>query len=115
MLHSSSLISVTEARELQKNWLESRALDIEKSRGQEDVREFLFRLDDLQNYLNYIKEESLSENPGVRIYLAAYGHENKEEATVFLVPTLGVTLESENDYNLKPLNRVLNGWPPKNY
>ena len=115
MSTSSALITVEEARKLQQNWIDTRASDIAKARNKEDVCEFLFSVDELQNFLNYIKEKSSSANPGVRIYLAAYNEKNKDEATVFMAPTNGVKLGSENDYDLQPLNRAVNGWPPKNY
>lgn len=115
MSKSSAFITVEEARELQGNWISTRAADIEKARGKEDVREFLFSVEELQGFLDYIKNESTSKTPGVRIYLAAYDEKNKDEATVFLAPTLGVLIDSENDYNLQPINRALSGWPPRNY
>lgn len=115
MSNLSSLITVEEARQLQKNWINSRATDIENARGKEDVCEFLFSVDELQKFIDYIKKNSASVNPGIRIYLAAYQNHNKDEATVFMAPTQGVHLGSENDYDLQPLNRAVNGWPPKNY
>lgn len=115
MLNSSSLITVEEARRLQQNWIETRADAIEKEMGAEDGREFLFSLDELQKFLDYIKEKSKSKNPGIRIYLAAYNENNKKGATLFLAPTDGTSLDSSNDYTLKPLNRVMQGWPPLNY
>jgi len=115
MLNSSSVISVEEARKLQQNWIDTRAAAIEKEMGMEDGREFLFSLDELQKFLEYVKENSKSENPGIRIYLAAYNAKDKKGATVFLAPTKDTSLHSENDYTLQPLNRAMQGMPPRNY
>ncbi len=115
MAKPSNLISVAEARELQKNWMSTRAVDIEKGRGHKDAREMLFSLEELQNFLDYIKENSKNANPGVRIYFGAYDRDDNDLATVFLSPTVDAKEGAENDYDLKPLNRGISGWPPKNY
>lgn len=115
MQKTSAYITEAEARELQQNWIKTRAADIKIGRGKEDVREFLFSVEELQNYLNYIKEKSTSNNPGVRIYLAAYSDKANSEATIFLAPTKGVLPDSENDYDIQPINKAVNGWPPRNY
>ncbi len=111
----SNCISVTEARQLQDNWVTTRAVDIEEGRGSADAREFLFSVAELQEFLDYIKASPQSANPGVRIYFAAYNSDDNDKATVFLAPTLGVTPGSENNYSLAPLNRAITGWPPKAY
>ena len=115
MSNSSALITVAEARELQQNWIKTRAFELKKARDKEDGREFLFSVNELQEFLDYVKSNSSSADPGVRIYLAAYNDKNKDEATIFLAPTKGTTSGSANDYTLQPLNRVLQGWPPLNY
>lgn len=108
-------ISVTEARELQSNWLKTRAVFIEKELGAPDTCEFLFSVEELQEFLDYVKAGAENHTPGIRVYFAAYGLDKTEKATVFLAPTLGVTAGSENNYDLKPLNRSIQGFPPKNY
>lgn len=116
----SKCISVTEAKDLQDNWVASRAVDIELAQGFVDAREFLFSLADLQEFLDYVKEQSEEEgilNPGVRIYFGAYDNATSDKATVFLAPTKNVTSMGvvANNYNLKPLNSGLSGFPPTNY
>jgi hypothetical protein len=108
-------ITVAEARQLQDNWVATRAVEIERGMGSEDTREFLFSVAELQQFLDYVKTGSGSLNPGIRIYLGAYDNNITDKATVFLAPTMGVALGVANDYSLEPLNKSMNGWPPKNY
>ncbi len=116
MSKPSNCITVAEARQLQNNWVATRAVDIEVAMGTVDTREFLFSVEEIQQFLNYIKAGSIgTENPGVRIYFAAYDTDASDKATVFLAPTLGVTAGSPNNYLLEPLNRTVSGFPPTNY
>ena len=111
-------ISVTEAQELQNNWKSTRAVDIENSMGAEDTREFFYTVDELQEYLDYVKAQSTEQSiskPGIRIYFAAYDNDNSDKATVFLAPTNGPTSSSANNYTIDPFNRGNGGWPPNNY
>lgn len=108
-------ITVAEAKELQDNWMATRAQQIERGMGVQDTREFLFSVAELQEFLDYVKTGSTNLNPGVRIYFAAYDNDSTDKATVFLAPTNEASVDSENNYNLKPLNRGIQGWPPKNY
>lgn len=115
------LISVEKARELQTNWNENQGKGI-TGRGLRDVREFLFDLEDLQEYIDYVREKSQEQgiqNPGLRIYLGAYA-DRKKVSTVFLAPTKTVKsmeLEEdvENNYEISPLNTVIGGYPPINF
>ncbi|MGO3184068.1 MAG: hypothetical protein ACTIJ9_14675 [Aequorivita sp.] len=118
MSKPSNCISVTEARQLQDNWVATRAADIEQSRGSEDTREFLFSVAELEQFLDYIKKESSSGSVsqlGVRIYFGAYDKKGSGKATVFLAPTLGTSAGAENNYKLEALNRGITGYPPNNY
>lgn len=118
-------ISVEEARGLQKAWVNSRGKEIERGQGYKDTREFYFSLEELQEFLNYVKEESKNQgvvNPGVRIYFAAYPsgkfNRDKSYSTVFLAPTHEVTnspTSIENNYNIDPYNSTSGGMPPKEY
>lgn len=111
-------ITVAEARQLQDNWVTTRAVDIERSRGQQDTREVIWSLSELQEYLDYVKEESTKQgllNPGIRIYFAAYNTPKDDHATVFLAPTSGGNVGDSNNYNIDPFNRGQSGWPPQNY
>lgn len=111
----SNCIPVAEARQLQNNWVATRAVDIEVAMGSPDTREFLFSVAELQQFLDYVKAGSGVLNPGIRIYFAAYDNITNDKATVFLAPTLGITAGSPNNYALEPLNRSLSGIPPTNY
>ncbi len=116
MSKPSNCITVSEARQLQDNWVATRAVDIERSQGSVDAREFLFSVAELQQFLDYIKAGSdVGAQPGVRIYFAAYDNDVSDKATVFLAPTLGTSLGADNNYRLEPLNQGLTGYPPKNY
>ena len=121
-------ISVDTARMYQKKWKETRALEIESGQGYEDTREFWYSLDELQEYLDYVKEESDKQGikkPGVRIYFAAYPKSNdkKSLATIFLAPTkgpngeedAGIAENNSNNYNIDPFNVIQGGEPPINY
>lgn|SRR5690606_1665129 len=116
MSKPSNCISVEEARQLQNNWIATRAVDIEAAMGSPDTREFLFSVAELQQFLDYIKEGTgMGAQPGVRIYFAAYDNIANDKATVFLAPTIGTAPGSANNYNLQPLNRGISGFPPTNY
>lgn len=110
-----SMITVEEARQLFNNWQNSRAQVIANELGETDAHEFLFSLSDLEEYLQYVRANSSVANPGIRIYLGAYGDSDGNKATVFLVPTKGTQTSSENDYDLKPINRGLGGVPPRSF
>lgn len=115
MSKPKSCIAVAEAREFHDNWLKTRAVFIEKELGATDSCEFLFSVDELQKFLDYVKAGTKKHEPGIRVYLAAYSTDKSEKATVFLAPTLGIQAGSENNYDLEPLNKSVQGWPPKNY
>ncbi|HET8854407.1 MAG TPA: hypothetical protein VFM60_00675, partial [Salinimicrobium sp.] len=51
------LITVKKARELQANWKDNQGKGI-KGRGLKDVREFLFDLEELQEYINFVRSKS---------------------------------------------------------
>ncbi|MGB8705473.1 MAG: hypothetical protein WCD31_10625 [Gillisia sp.] len=124
-------ISVAKAKEYQQKWKDTRALDIEKAQGYKDTREFWYSVDELQEYLDYVKQESAIQgvkHPGIRIYFAAYPQtsEKKSLATVFLAPTrekggvegveeLAEAANNENNYQIDPLNNNNGLWPPLSY
>ncbi|HET7361311.1 MAG TPA: hypothetical protein VFI78_05190 [Salinimicrobium sp.] len=127
-------ISVEKARKLQDDWKESRGKEIERGQGYEDTREFWYSLDELQEYLDYVREKSEEQGvkkPGIRIYFAAYPKSNdkKSYSTVFLAPTKEKTStqpfsmeaaskaedDNENNYDIDPINYSDGGIPPRNY
>lgn len=121
-------ITVDEAKALQKNWKKTRAQEIERAQKYEDTREFWYSLDELQEYINYVRaktDEQGLKNPGIRIYFGAYpqSQEDKSYSTVFLVPTSRSLSENdniedesnENNYDIDPLNHGSGGIPPTSY
>lgn len=111
-------VTVAEARQLQDNWKSTRAVEIESRMGVVDTREFVYSVAELEEFLNYVKSESLKQgfsSPGVRIYFGAYDNHLSDKATVFLAPTTGITSSSANNYNIQPLNMTGGGIPPTNY
>ncbi len=121
-------ISVEEARKEQDEWVRTRGKDIREAEGYEDTREFWYSVDELQEYLDYVKEkckEQGLEKPGIRFYLGAYPktNEKKSYTTMFLSPTKEAKDDTENakedadpnNYEIEPMNIVSSGWPPINY
>jgi hypothetical protein len=125
MVKPEKCISVEEARELEKGWLDSRRKEIDRAQGYQDTREFFFTIEELEDYLKYVKEESKklgAVNPGVRIYLGAYKpgkfNRDKSYSTLFIAPTHEITNSPttiENNYDIDPYNNTSGGIPPKKY
>lgn len=118
MSEPPNCITEEEARELQNNWVATRAAAIAEAIGEEDGREVLFDLEELLQYLQYVKEKSEQQelpNPGVRVYFGAYNTEENKRATVFIAPTVDITSGCNNNYAIQPLNKKDSGWPPKSY
>ncbi len=111
-------ITVTEAKALQKNWNDTRAIEIERAQGSKDVCSVTFNIDQLQEYIDYVKSESADkgiDQPGIRVYFAAYDDKESNKATVFLNATESDDANSDNNYNIDPWNRHQGGWPPNAY
>lgn len=137
MKRPKKCISVEEARKEQDEWVNTRGKDIEKCCGYEDTREFWYSLDELQEYLDYVREKSKEqqvENPGIRFYLGAYPTTKKEKGycTMFLAPTKEASTKriaikksnsieraedplNSNNYEIDPMNIIRSGRPPINY
>lgn len=130
MAKPNKCITVDAAKSLQEQWKDTRAAEIEKGQGYQDTREFWYGLEDLQEYLDYVREQSTAQGitkPGIRIYFGAYPKTStkKSYATIFLAPTKEKSVEMEqdaevsnnmeNNYDIDPLNMTHGGYPPKNY
>ncbi len=118
MTKPAKCITVAAARVLQDNWINTRKPEIDRTLGYIDSREVFYSVEELEEFLNYVKEESKKQgitHPGIRIYFGAYNDTKSNKATVFLAPTNGKTKESQNNYSIEPLNMGQNGWPPHNY
>ena len=117
MANRNRRISVTKGKELYNNWQNSRQ-DLIKASYPEDPSDFTFNLDDLQEYLAYVKEQSAKqgiENPGIRVYFGAHGDDEDNKATVFFAPTAGDSSDDANNYNLEAFDFGTGGWPPRSY
>ena len=118
MTKPKNCITVTDAKALQKNWNDTRAKYIESAMGTKDVCAVTFNIDQLQQFIDYVKSESKKQNidnPGVRVYFAAYDSESDNKATVFLNATESDDGNSANNYGIDPMNIGNTGWPPKAY
>jgi hypothetical protein len=127
MKKPAKCISVEEAKKQQGEWIKTRGAEIERAGKYKDTRDFWYSLDELQEYLDYVREKSKEQGvtkPGIRFYLGAYpGAINKGYSTIFLAPTKEKdpseeTLEEEkdpNNYDIEPYNTIGTGWPPLNY
>ncbi len=118
MTKPRNCITVLEAKALQKNWNDNQAKDIEKAMGSKDVCAVTFNIDQLQQFIDYVKSESTKQsidNPGIRIYFAAYNSEKDNKATVFLNATESDDGNSANNYGIDPLNFGNGEWPPHAY
>ena len=121
-------ISVDAARKEQDEWVKTRGKDIREAEGYEDTREFWYSVDELQEYLDYVREKSKEqgvEKPGIRFYLGAYPKtkEKKSYTTMFLSPTKKAAGDAAtagedsdpNNYEIEPMNIITSGQPPITY
>ncbi|MBX2829468.1 MAG: hypothetical protein KTR22_14990 [Flavobacteriaceae bacterium] len=118
MSKPKNCISVQDAKGLQSNWMSTRAVDIDKAMGHRDTCAVTFNIAELKKYLDYIVSQSKEqkiEDPGVRVYFAAYDNDKSDRATVFFCPTEGDDGDSDNNYNIDPFNMGNGGWPPNAY
>lgn len=89
----TQLIKSEKAKELNRNYIQSRHRLISGSIGKEDANAAWYSLKELENYINYIKKEGKSKGykvDGIRFYLGAYPNDNSVEGnmtTIFLTPT----------------------------
>ncbi|MCR9181804.1 MAG: hypothetical protein NXH73_02660 [Flavobacteriaceae bacterium] len=118
MSKPTKCVSVQTARDLQNNWVATRQPEIDRALGYTDAREVFYSVEELEEFLNYVKSESKKQgitNPGIRIYFGAYNDVKSNKATLFLAPTTGDDKNSDNNYSIEALNDGTQGWPPKNY
>ncbi len=121
-------ISVVEAKGLQENWRNTRGRDISRGQGGlEDTFEFWYSIEELQEYLEYVKKKSIEQGvnkPGVRVYLGAYKGQGAKigYSTIFLAPTKEEVSSNDggdemqiNNYKIEPLNDSAGGIPPRPY
>jgi len=121
-------ISVKDAKALQATWMSAHELGEEVQVPEDnEVCCVTFNIDQLQEYINYIKEQSQQQGiaaPGIRVYLGAYNvpsadtlggdgdDDSNPRTTVFFCASENDGGESGNNYNIDPLNNGNSGWPP---
>lgn len=134
MSKPSDCISVKDAKALQANWMSAHEPADDGTEGEdEQVCCVTFNIDQLQEYLTYVKEQSQDQgiaSPGIRVYFGAYNVPADENApgalggddvddnprtTVFFCASESDGGESNNNYNIEPLNKGVSGWPPNAY
>ncbi len=129
-------ISIEEAKELQKTWCDTRTHEIHKCVGFEDSRQFWWSVEELEEYLKYVKKKSKKQgilNPGIRFFFGAYPkskcNAGQGHSTLFLAPTGAVPKnlgkgddsneeeeeENPNNYEIEPFNRGNDDKPKKDY
>ena len=111
-------ITPQEGKAICDQWNSTRAQYIETAEGFKDTCEFNMSIADLQAYIDYVKAESTAqeiENPGIRVYFAAYSQGAQAKATLMLSPTVNGSIGAANNYSIQPANRATGGMPPKAY
>lgn len=120
------IISIEEAKELQANWQNNQGEAISEILGFEDAYEFVFTLEELQEYLDYVREKSREQkvkDPGIRICLGSFPANGKQgaTATIFLTATKSFPTEKNtdgdmvNNYEIEPFHSGKGGFPPNKY
>lgn len=127
-------ITKDNAKKLQKNYVKIIEKALKKELGKEQVRDFWWSLEDIEQYISYVKEEAAKkgyENLGLRFFMGKYDDGTKDgQTTMFIAPTKNakpVSQESAksasddgNDDNetigdIDPYNDNQGGWPPSDY
>lgn len=114
MKKPADCISVADAKKLQANWNSTRAVEIERAQGSKDPISFTLNIDQLQEYIDYVKDKTKGDikQAGIRVYFAAYDNVTSDKATVFLCASEDDSENSANNYAVEPLNKNQGGWPP---
>lgn len=119
MAKPDKCISVDDARQLHDNWVATREPVITQSRGgNQDTREVMWSVEELEEYLDYVKTESKKagySKPGIRVYFGAHNENNNDRATVFFAPTKTSDKGADNNYDIEAFNFGTGGWPPQQY
>ena len=130
MSKPSDCISVKDAKALQATWMAAHELADDGTEGVDSqVCCVTFNIDQLQEYLTYVKDQSQEQGiaaPGIRVYFGAYnvptegdaasalGDDNDDNprTTVFFCASESDGADSDNNYGIDPLNNGNSGWPP---
>lgn len=107
------IITAAEAQDLSDNWTKLRSRENNTAAGKPDNRSSWYSLDDMQDFLNLIKEENKNVN-GVRFYLGTETTQKdpKGLTTIFMVPTEADGKGNNKDIpNAKGMDRGEQGDP----
>lgn len=130
------VITIEQAKILDKTFTETRVDAINKAIGMPDSRSSWWSIDDLEQYIAYAKAQAAAKNlkvDGMRIYFGAYPKDYSDDdvagySTLFIVPTgtkaygeagminFNSFLQSSEDLEIAPLNMGhLRKPPPEDY
>ncbi len=123
MSKPTDCIPVAEAKTYQANWMAvNQPSSPAPGQPPQSVCCVTFNIEQLQEYLDYVKTESASQGipkPGIRVYFGAYNSGSPagvaSSTTVFFCPSETDDKNSANNYNVDPLNKGNSGWPPNAY
>lgn len=115
----NGLIDKDTAQAMEKLYVENQYAVINKNNAahgdnEPDSRETIFALDEIENYVAYVKqlsEEQGLKDLGIRVYQGAKEEGGKIFTTVFLAPTNG----GNNSMDILCLDLGTYGRPPTNY
>jgi len=96
-MEPKQLISLDKARELSENYNQTKARLHQKDMGKEDANAVWYSLEELENYITYIKKQGVEKGyviDGIRLYMGVYPkneeHSRAGYTTIFLAPTGGL-------------------------
>ncbi|MCG9972110.1 hypothetical protein [Christiangramia crocea] len=142
MKRPAKCITIEKAKKLQKKWRDTRGKLFEENEEYQDSCEVWYSLDELQEYINYVRDLSAEqgvEHPGISIWLAAEDNEGKKDglSTIFLAATKESSASKnavvqngsgssdvilalantnyETNYNIDAYNDGSTKWPPSDY
>ncbi|APU66905.1 MAG: hypothetical protein VX712_00705 [Bacteroidota bacterium] len=128
MPRPTKCISVAEAKALQQEWWDTRLEVTTNGHKHQDTCEFHFSLEELQEFLDYVKEESDAagiKSPGINIWFGAYQAKESRPnlSTIFLSATKKKNGEEVDEYGrdydenpeIDPMNDNSGPWPPLQY
>lgn len=109
----TGIISAAEAQELNDNWTNLRGRANDNAAGKTDNRSSWYSFDDMQNFLDLIKEDNPEVN-GVRFYLGVEktATDPKGYTTIFMVPTKDNDGENQDIIGARGMDRGDGGMPP---
>jgi len=131
-------ITVDDARKLEKNYVKTIQKELLKDNKKIECREFWWSLEDIEDYISYVKEEAKNkgyQNLGLRFYLGKYDKVKDDNMTMFIAPTQRVEKSAqdsllvssfaagtgsgdgtnENIYDIDPMNDGSGRIPPTDY